>query len=563
MRFQIRTMLAAGILAAGLAATTGAAQASPPYKVTRGTLVVLGTNANDRLALRLQAGNPKKLEIDFDDDGSADVRVNRKRIDRIRIKALGGSDQVRIDDVNGAIRIPTRIDGGRGDDTLLGGHGRERFHGGPGNDTIDGNRGADTADLGAGDDRFIWDPGDGSDAVDGRLGHDALAFKGSSADERFAVSADGRRARVTRDVGNIRMDLRRVDQVDVAANAGDDTLKTYDLAATEVRTVNEDLGTGTDHAIVNATNADDDITAAGSASVTGLAAAVNIRSAEGLTVNALGGDDVVDANGLDAGVKFTADGGADDDRLAGGRGADRLLGGDGDDTADGNQGDDTALLGAGDDTFVWDPGDGSDTIEGQTGTDKLTFNGANLAENFDISANGGRVRFFRNVANITMDLNDVERIDTNALGGADTMVVNDLSGTDVTAVRTDVSGPTDDGAQDQVVVTGTNGDDVATATGAGGSASVLGLAARVDVTHANATTDDLTINALAGADVIEASGLAADTIRLTANGGDGDDVLTGGAGADTLLGRAGDDVLIGGAGNDTLDGGPGDNIVIQ
>ena len=96
------------------------------------------------------------------------------------------------------------------------------------------------------------------------------------------------------------------------------------------------------------------------------------------------------------------------------------LGGDDNDALDGNQGNDTALMGAGDDRFTWDPGDGSDTIEGQDGRDAMAFNGANIAEAFDVSANGGRVRFFRNVANITMDLNDVEAIDLNALGGADT-----------------------------------------------------------------------------------------------------------------------------------------------
>ena len=50
---------------------------------------------------------------------------------------------------------------------------------------------------------------------------------------------------------------------------------------------------------------------------------------------------------------------------------------------------------------------------------------------------------------------------------------------------------------------------------------------------------------------------------LTADGGDGDDVLIGSAGNDTLLGGAGDDVLIGGPGQDILDGGTGNNIVIQ
>ena len=78
-----------------------------------------------------------------------------------------------------------------------------------------------------------------------------------------------------------------------------------------------------------------------------------------------------------------------------------------------------------------------------------------------------------------------------------------------------------------------------------------------------AGSDRLTVNALAGDDVIDATGLAAGSALLTLDGGDGDDVLLGGAGNDTLLGGAGDDVLIGGPGNDTIDGGPGDNVVLD
>ena len=78
-----------------------------------------------------------------------------------------------------------------------------------------------------------------------------------------------------------------------------------------------------------------------------------------------------------------------------------------------------------------------------------------------------------------------------------------------------------------------------------------------------AGSDRLTVNALAGDDVVDASGVAAGAMLLTLDGGDGDDVLLGGAGDDTLLGGAGDDVLIGGPGNDTLDGGPGNNVVID
>src|SRR5437763_715441 len=83
--------------------------------------------------------------------------------------------------------------------------------------------------------------------------------------------------------------------------------------------------------------------------------------------------------------------------LAGGQGNETLLGGDGNDSIDGNRGNDIAFMGEGNDTFVWDPGDGSDTVEGQAGTDTLLFNGANVAEHIDLSANGNRLRFFRDV----------------------------------------------------------------------------------------------------------------------------------------------------------------------
>ena len=201
-------------------------------------------------------------------------------------------------------------------------------------------------------------------------------------------------------------------------------------------------------------------------------------------------------------------------------------------------------MGAGDDTFVWNPGDGSDTVEGQAGTDTMLFNGANVTEKIDVSANGSRVRFTRDVANITMDLNGVEGINFNALGGADTITVNDLTGTDVTQVNLDLASPpgsgTGDGQADTVIVNGTNGDDVITVAGDASGVSVLGLAAQVNITGAEAANDRLTINALAGDDVVDASGLSAGAIPLTANGGDGDDVLIGGDGqrhADRRRGR--------------------------
>ncbi len=586
-RRLVGATLAAGLVAGALGLAASQADAAAPVIGLKGrTLLVRGTAGADRLAVRLHAGAAGKIDVDVGDNGSADLVVARKKVKRIRIKGGGGDDKLRIDDANGAFTtaIPTRIEGQGGDDDLRGGAGAEKLSGGGGTDTVDGNGGNDLADLGGGDDRFVWDPGDGSDKVDGRGGADTMAFNGSGASEKLRLSANGTRTRLTRDVGNITMDFDRIERVEVNSLGGNDALTVDDLRATKVRSVGHDeaaaLGgsapdAGDDQTIVNATDVADTIAvagAAGHAELTGLAATVDVRHAEAtrdaLVVNTLGGNDRVDASALGADtMKLTQDGGGDDDTLLGGRGADVQLGGDGNDTIDGNQGNDVAFLGANDDRFVWDPGDGSDTVEGQAGSDALTFNGANVAEAFDVSANGGRVRFFRNVANITMDLDDVERIDTNALGGADVLTVNDLSGTDLTAVNADLAGTLGgaaaDGAADQVVVNGTGGDDVATVSGSTGSASVNGLAARVGIAHADASQDVLAIRALGGDDVVEAPGLPADAIALDLDGGDGSDILIGGDGPDTLRGGANDDVLIGGPGVDTLDGGTGNNTVIQ
>ena len=160
-----------------------------------------------------------------------------------------------------------------------------------------------------------------------------------------------------------------------------------------------------------------------------------------------------------------------------------ILGGDGDDFVVGDSGNDVALMGAGDDVFQWNPGDGSDTLEGQDGSDTMLFFGANIAENIDVSANGGRVRFIRDVANVTMDLDDVENVDFRALGGADNIVVGDLTGTDLTQVDLDLRGPNGggDGAADTVTVNGTQGADTFGAAGDAGGIGVSGLTTAVNI----------------------------------------------------------------------------------
>ena len=217
-------------------------------------------------------------------------------------------------------------------------------------------------------------------------------------------------------------------------------------------------------------------------------------------------------------------------------------------------------MGGDDDKFTWDPGDGSDTIEGQDGADTMLFNGANVNENVDLSANGSRLRFFRDIGNITMDADGVETVDFRALGGTDTTTINDLTGTDVTAVKTDLAAAAGggDGQADRVIVNGTSAGDAITAAGGAGAANVTGLAAAVSVTNAEPAADTLTINALAGIDTVDASGLAATAVKLELNGGDDVDTLAGSAGGDLVNGGRGNDAALLGGGDDTFVWNPGD-----
>jgi len=232
-----------------------------------------------------------------------------------------------------------------------------------------------------------------------------------------------------------------------------------------------------------------------------------------IDVQAGGGDDEVrvdDSFGSFADDALTIDGGAGNDTLIGGDGNDVLIGGTGNDTVIGGRGSDTALLGSGADSFTWNPGDGSDTVEGQAGNDTLDFNGSNANENIDLSANGSRVRLFRDVANVTQDMNGIENLALATLGGADNVTVHDLSATDLNHADVNLSaaGGSGDGQPDTVTADGTDGADaVDLGSDSAGDVVVSGLATQLQVSGSEAATsaspgDTVQVNTLGGDDTI-------------------------------------------------------------
>ncbi|GMU83392.1 MAG: hypothetical protein AMXMBFR47_32620 [Planctomycetota bacterium] len=530
---------------------------------------------------------------------------------------------------NLAALIQITADGGDGSDTLRGSNGADVLIGGDGDDFVDGQQGNDVAMLGAGNDTFQWDPGDGSDTVEGQDGVDTILFNGSNGSEIFSFSANGSRLRFTRDLGNILLDADDVEGFDLNALGGIDTVNAGNLAGTDVAQINVDLGGfgGTADAAADTVNivssaaaetfnisADggfvivelaaevrvrgyepldqfvvsgvggDTVNVHGSAGpdtmtviangtqarvdATGYSLGIGLSGALSLTVRALGGDDTIACTGNLAGllIPLTLDGGADDDVVLGSNGADVLLGGDGNDLVDGQQGNDTAFLGAGDDVFQWDPGDGSDSIEGQDGDDAIAFNGSAAAEILDFSANGQRLRFTRNIGTIVMDAAGVEQFDLQALGGADIVTVNDLTGTGVVQASISLAGTlggsTGDTLADSVIVNGTSAPDSIGVAGGITGTVVTGLSTFVSISTAEATLDRLTVNGLGGGDTIHATGLPGGVIGLTLSGGAGDDELVGSGGGDLLSGDDDDDMLIGGDGDDTLQGGLGNDRLV-
>jgi len=513
------------------------------FSFAAGELRVTGDDSDNVITISRNAGGALLVN-----NGAIAIQGGTPTISNtvhFHLVGAGGNDVITLDESNGELPGAAMF-GGTGNDTLTGGSGI---------DFADGEAGNDVISLGRADDEFQWNPGDGSDVVDGQAGTDSMVFNGSDLSERFEISdsltgTPFHRVRLTRDLGGVVMDLGGIESIDLNTLGGPDLVTVNDQTATDIFSVNVDLsgptGTGDaqpDTVIVNGTDLDDvgQISNFGSriVAVVSTFPAVSIIGAEPasdlLVVNGLGGNDELDASALSAGmIGLVLNGGLDDDQITGSGGTDSIIGG---------AGTDRIFMGGGDDSFFWNAGDGSDLVEGQSGIDTLNFNGSIDAENFDLSANGPRLRLTRDVDNIAMDVDGVEQVAVTAVNGGDTFVLNDLTGTAVTAVKFVLSGRLQLDA-DHVILNGSSGADTIDVDGDfANGLTITGLSARVRIGALEGPVDSVTINGLGGADTVDASGLAAGAVSFS---------MDGGAGNDTLIASQGDDRINGGTQTDTI-----------
>ena len=316
----------------------------------------------------------------------------------------------------------------------------------------------------------------------------------------------------------------------------------------------------------------------------------------------------------------TITGSDNDDVLRGGTENDHLIGADGDDRLIGDGGRDDMDGGAGNDTLVWNNGDGSDTMDGDAGGgDEVEVNGAaGPSDAFAVAPNGARTKFDRlNLVPFTLDI-DAERITVNGLqgddeitgsaglapliaitlnggqgsdkitggdgndlitGGDDADVLSGGAGND--RIVGDRGGDTMSGGDGDDTTVWNNGDgsdrmdggsgiDRAEVNGAAGQGDAFTIApngarAKFDRTNLGPFTLDigseeaLDVRGAGGDDTFVAQPGTSALLAVTADGGPGNDALTGAEEADSFFGGSGNDALDGGPGPDLLDGQDGDD----
>jgi Ca2+-binding RTX toxin-like protein len=353
-----RTAALVAATAAAALAIPAAANAAVTGAATGDTATLTGDDANDNIIITVSGANLRhnlpttlagpgfRSATDFDSTVDGEQTLTAAA-GRLTIDGGGGDDI---------------IVGGPNLDTIKGGEGDDRLTGGP-NNAVKPVR--ESIQGGAGNDVMIWNNGDGDDIDDGGDGVDETQFNNGTADDVMDVAPVGGGAHHFHRVGaNIEIDMTAsTERLNINAFSGNDSL--VSAPGTTVATT-VDAGPGND------------------------------------TITTGDGADLIQ-------------GGTGLDTLSGGAGADRIVG---------NQGNDTDNGGTGDDTLVWNNGDATDNLNGQDGLDRVEANmsGGVAGDAMTLKPAGAKVRFDRtNLVPFGLNIASSEVFELNGLGGDDTL----------------------------------------------------------------------------------------------------------------------------------------------
>ncbi|NJO78206.1 MAG: calcium-binding protein [Cyanobacteria bacterium RM1_2_2] len=354
------------------------------------------------------------------------------------------------------------VDGGRGNDTVNGGAGDDTLNGGDGNDTITGAAGKDKISGGNGDDTV--DGGSGDDNISGNAGNDNLS--GGSGNDRLRGNSGN--DVIAGNTGNDRMLGGSGDDLLIWNNgdgndaiSGNDGRDTVLVNGSGLQGDNFVLGknaqnkafferTGLDGQAVDLFNLVVDTSEVFNVVGGGGNDTFTVKDLTGAGVELIqfdGGEGNDSLNAQETAIQISAQGGAGDDTLIGSSANDTLDGGDGNDVVVGAKGDDRMIGGAGDDVLAWADGDGNDIMSGNDGRDTIAVQGA-LAkgDNFVLGKNAAGKAFFErngldgqpvNATNggFTLTVDTSEVFNVLGEGGNDTFVINDLANTGVEVIQ--------------------------------------------------------------------------------------------------------------------------------
>ena len=315
----------------------------------------LGVDANGNLTHSFGQVNGLANNTDFNTDPNAATTLPSNGTITVVIDARGGQDNINLSAAN--ILAPA-VNGGAGDDVIVGSNLVDAISGGDGNDRITAGRGDETIHGDLGNDVIVWNNGEGDDINIGGGGVDETSIVTGTGDDNMTVSPNGARIRIER---GFKVDMEDVDRLSITSFSGNDTLTTQPGIALPMTI---DAGSGND------------------------------------TITTGDGADLIN-------------GGDGNDTLNGASGGDRIVGDRGGDTMNG---------GAGDDTMVWNNGDGSDIMNGDDGVDRVEDNLSAADDTSTLRMENGRVRYDRlNPGPFNLSIATAEVFELNTLGGNDTL----------------------------------------------------------------------------------------------------------------------------------------------